>query len=62
MITWDRFPSKHYNENSSLPFIEQVIDSLLKHFPETVIRIDDLLEYSIYNSRELSTPPSIIIL
>jgi hypothetical protein len=64
VVAWDHFPSKYYNQDASLssfPYIEQVIDSLLIYFPETIVLIDDLQEHSIYNDRLSSAPPSVSI-
>ena len=63
MVAWGHFPSKYYlqENNTSFPFIEQVIDTLLVHSPETVICVNDMQEHSIYNDRILSTPPTITI-
>ena len=61
-ITWDHFPSRYYDIGGSvLPYIEQVIDTLLVHYPDAVIAIDDLEEHSIYNDKAGMAPPSITI-
>lgn len=64
-IAWEYFPSRYYaqegTQNHELPYIEQVIDTLLLYYPESVVAIDDLQEHSIYNDKSGSTPPSITI-
>ena len=59
-IAWDRLPTQYYvDAQSELPYLEQVIDTLLLHYPEKVVVIDDLQEHSIYNDRSYLDPPSI---
>ena len=64
-ITCDHFPSRYYAETGTqtneLPYIEQVIDTLLIYYPESVVGIDDLQEHSIYNEKSISIPPVITI-
>lgn len=64
-ITCDHFPSRYYaktgTQTNELPYIEQVIDTLLIYYPESVVGIDDLQEHSIYNEKSISIPPVITI-
>lgn len=61
-IAWDRLPTQYYvDAQSELPYLEQVIDTLLLHYPEKVVVIDDLQEHSIYNDKSYLNPPSIQI-
>ena len=61
-ISWDRLPTTYDTDaQSELPYLEQVIDTLTLHFPETIVVIDDLQEHSIYNDKSYLNPPSIQI-
>ncbi len=61
-IAWDKLPTKYDTDaQSELPYLEQIIDSILVHFPETIVVIDDLQEHNIYNDKSYLTPPSIQI-
>ena len=62
-ISWTYLPSRYYDPDNSteFPFIEQVIDSLLIHYPETVVSIDDMQEQSIHSNKSLAKPVSIQI-
>lgn len=62
-VVWEYFPSKTVGTGTphDLPYIEQVIDSLLVYYPESVVVIDDLQEHSIFNDKAGSNPPSITI-
>lgn len=62
-VVWEYFPSRYAQteQTNGLPYIEQVIDSLLVHCPNSVVVIDDMQEHSIYNDKAGSAPPSITI-
>ena len=61
-ITWDRLPTKYDTDiQRKLPYLEQIIDSILVHYPEKVIVINDSQEHSIYNDKSYLNPPSIQI-
>ena len=64
--SWEEFLTRDYTSgeespSSSLPYIEQVIDTLIIYFPDAVVLLNDQKEHSIFNKKDLGALPSITI-